>query len=88
MCELCDESEDGLAYCQDCGRLICFDNEPSSIDVVDQAYVTASGDLFCLRCGRQYDEEEEAYYDEEYDGWNDPFAEVVWIEPGAGVDDA
>jgi hypothetical protein len=78
MCELCDESEDGLVYCQDCGRLICFDNEPNNVDVVDQAYVTASGDLFCRRCGSQYDEDEESYYDEEYDGWEyDPFDGIV-----------
>lgn len=68
MCELCDEADDGLVYCQDCGRMICFDNLPSDIDVVDQAYVTSSGDLFCRRCGRQHDEAEEEDYDD-YDGY-------------------
>ena len=68
MCELCDESEDDVVSCQDCGRTICFDNEPSDVDVVDCAYVTASGDLFCRRCGRQYDaaEAEEEEYEDDY----------------------
>lgn len=68
MCELCDEADDGVVCCQDCGRMICFDNEPNNVDVVDQAYVTASGDLFCRRCGIQYDigEEEDGDYEDDY----------------------
>lgn len=66
MCELCNEAEDGVVGCQDCGRTICFDNPPSDFDVADCAYVTSSGDLFCRRCGKQYDEaEEEGYLDSE-----------------------
>ena len=57
MCWLCDESEDGVVGCQDCGRIICFDIKHGD-DVCAPAYVTASGDLFCNRCGQQYDKEE------------------------------
>ncbi len=60
MCDLCDESEDGsMQSCQDCGVLICFDVE-SDDDVVQRAYVTQSGDLFCHHCGVQHDINEEA----------------------------
>lgn len=66
MCELCDEAEDGVVGCQDCGRTICFDNPTSDFDVADRAYVTASGDLFCRRCGIQYDQAEEEEYEDDY----------------------
>lgn len=65
MCSICDENNGEMAGCQDCGRLICFDVE-SSDDVVARAYVTASGDLFCARCGRAYDEAEEEEFEEDY----------------------
>lgn len=69
MCYLC---EDDGAYCQDCGKEICFDLEVGD-DFSRPAYVTASGDLFCDRCGSAIDEEEEAEYDDEY-GWDfDPY---------------
>ena len=77
MCELCDENGGEMMGCQDCGRLICYDNEPNNIDVVDRAYVTASGDLFCSRCGSRYDQEEEDsfededFYDSYSEGWYD-----------------
>ena len=79
MCELCQANNDEMTSCQDCGRLICFDAEPDDVDVIDQAYVTASGDLFCRRCGSRYDEEEEDEWDDcevEYgpdpiDDWED-----------------
>ena len=29
------------------------------MDVMDQAYVTYSGDLFCQRCGSRYDAEDD-----------------------------
>jgi hypothetical protein len=41
-------------------------------DIIRPAYVTASGDLFCDLCGRQYDEEDERLADEEADYWPDP----------------
>lgn len=73
MCQLCENNNGEMQSCQDCGRLICFDEKPDSVDVIDRAYVTASGDLFCQRCGRKYDqaEEEDAeleseFYDPEY----------------------
>lgn len=47
-----------LDACQDCGRMICYDAKPSNIDVIDQAYVTESGDLFCHRCALAHDRRE------------------------------
>lgn len=70
MCDLCDENGGEYQSCQDCGRMICFDATPSSFDVIDRAYVTNSGDLFCARCGSRYDIEEEEAIDDEY-GWDD-----------------
>jgi len=72
MCKLCDDNDGEMPGCQDCGRLICFDNSPDSVDVADRAHVTASGDLFCARCGRKRDQEEEDereadYYEPRYD---------------------
>lgn len=66
MCKLCDDNSGEMPSCQDCGRLICFDEKPDSVDVIDRAYVTASGDLFCSRCGRRYDAAEEAENEDEY----------------------
>ncbi len=68
MCDPCDDKRDGKEEgdpvgCQDCGCLICFDCERGD-DVLRPAYVTASGDLYCDRCGSRYDAEEEA---EDYD---------------------
>jgi hypothetical protein len=65
MCELCEEVG-GAVYCQDCGRIICLDFEYSD-DVCAPAYITASGDLFCNRCGREIDEAEE--YDDMFFGY-------------------
>ena len=53
MCEFCDE-ENGPDSCQDCGRLICFD-EDGFDDTMSKAYVTGSGDLYCVPCGESYD---------------------------------
>lgn len=73
MCKMCDEVEDGLVLCQDCGESICFDD--------DTAYVTMSGDLFCRRCGSDYDRAEEETWDEEYDGWD--YYPADWYRPGS-----
>jgi hypothetical protein len=72
MCkELCDSQEDG-ASCQDCGCIICWDVEQGD-DILRRAYATASGDLYCDRCGLAYDRAEEEdelqdrdYYPEDY----------------------
>ena len=56
-----------MPSCQDCGRLICFDEPADSEDVIDRAYVTDSGDLFCTRCGREYDRAEREAEEEEYE---------------------
>jgi hypothetical protein len=65
MCWLCDGNGGELQGCQDCGRLICFD-ENSGDDIMAPAYVTESGDLFCNVCGLEYDraEEEESFDDD------------------------
>ena len=60
--ELCD-SEDGPQSCQDCGAQICFDTKHGD-DIFRPAYVTASGDLYCDRCGGEMDRAEER--DDEY----------------------
>jgi hypothetical protein len=82
MCQLCDDNNGEMQSCQDCGRLICFDESPDSVDVIDRAYVTASGDLFCTRCGRKHDaraeEAEEALCWEDLE---DPF------DDGGGVEE-
>ncbi len=74
MCDLCEKNGGQYDSCQDCGRLICFDEQPDSVDVIDQAYVTAGGDLFCWRCGRKYDEAEE---EETEDYYEPPFDDEV-----------
>lgn len=85
MCELCDEAEDGVVYCQDCGATICFDFKHQDGSLIGPAYVTASGDLFCRRCGRQYDEAEEEDWEEDYDGFEyDPFDEPEAQGQGEG----
>ena len=81
MCQLCDANDGNLQSCQDCGRLICFDEKPDSVDVIDRAYVTESGDVFCRRCGRKYDaaserEREEEFYEPPYDQYEDGPAEL------------
>jgi hypothetical protein len=74
--KLDDEQEDDeIMYCQDCGCIIEWDREGPGDDIVSPAYVTASGDLFCRRCGIAYDEEEERQADEEADYWPDPMDE-------------
>jgi len=70
MCSLCDITGD-YQSCQDCGRAICFDVEADSVDVLDRAYVTSSGDLFCTRCGSKYDAAEEAAEDDAAEFWED-----------------
>jgi hypothetical protein len=68
-----ENDDNEIMYCQDCGCIIEWGLEGPGDDIVRRAYVTASGDLFCSRCGREYDEEEERLADEEpYNGWEDP----------------
>lgn len=78
MCYLCEEAKGETVNCQGCGNVICFDTEFAD-DIDAPAYVTESGDLYCLSCGRRHDEaeeEEDDYYpypdDEEFD--ESPFA--------------
>ena len=53
-----------MESCQNCGALICFDVE-SGDDVMRKAYVTASGDLYCVDCGRRHDRDEEREIEDE-----------------------
>ncbi len=81
MCQLCDESDDGsMQSCPDCGRLICFDAKGFD-DIMAPAYVTASGDLYCSRCGCAHDRAEEE--EEEYD--YDPIPEERMHEFDDGI---
>lgn len=75
MCQLCIENDGEMESCQDCGRSICFDEKPDSTDVVDKAYVTASGDLFCQRCGREYDKAQEEEEGADIDFYDPMFAD-------------
>lgn len=50
--------------------MLCYDVEGAGDDVICSPYVTASGDLFCSRCGRGYDEADEAACDEEWGWWD------------------
>jgi len=62
MCEWCERIEEyavgGMHYCQDCGRMLCYDASWDGDDVIGHPYVTESGDLFCTRCGPQHDRQE------------------------------
>ena len=72
MCDLC---RDNVA-CQDCGIMVCYDIKGGD-DLIRPAYITESGDLFCDRCGPQYDEDD-VYVDE-------PWEEEEWpvlLPPG------
>ena len=79
MCEFCD-SEETMMYCQDCGKWLCYDHKGEGDDVIGRPYVTGSGDLFCVWHGRQHDEAEEAYAEEE--DWFDMYTEWEDIVEG------
>lgn len=54
--------------CQDCGRLI--DSTAKGYDdIVSAPYVTESGDLYCIPCGRSHDRAEREAAAE--DAWMD-----------------
>jgi len=61
MCWVCEENDGEMAYCQDCGCMICFDVKGGD-DVISPAGVTASGDLYCRYHAMEHDLEE--YLDE------------------------
>ena len=69
------EDEDMPDYCQDCGCMLDWEMKGSGDDIIRPGYVTASGDVFCSRCGREYDEEEERqnedYYEPPYDQYEE-----------------
>jgi hypothetical protein len=53
-------------YCQDCGCMLDWEMKGSGDDIIRPGYVTASGDVYCSRCGREYDEEEDRQAEEDY----------------------
>jgi hypothetical protein len=55
-------------YCQDCGRLL-YDDMKGYDDAASAPYVTASGDLFCIPCGRSMDAAQERLDEEEAEEW-------------------
>lgn len=59
------QHDDEIEYCQDCGCMLDENLKCEGDDIVRRPYVTASGDVYCSRCGREYDEEEERQNDEE-----------------------
>lgn len=69
-CPYCDyvPVDDEQECCQDCGKLL-YDDMKGYDDVCSAPYVTASGDLFCIPCGRRIDEAEEDLQDEEAKEW-------------------
>ena len=61
---------DDYECCQDCGKLIDWSLKPGEgDDIVQPGYVTMSGDVFCRRCGREYDRRDEHEFDDEAEGW-------------------
>jgi hypothetical protein len=74
-----EDDDDEIMYCQDCGRMILWDCKHSD-DIVRRAYVTASGDLFCDLCGREYDLEEERQSEAEAYPWYDPMDDIEQIQ--------
>jgi hypothetical protein len=72
MCSLCDDNNGEYLSCVDCSRLICFDAKPDSVDVLDRAYVTASGDLYCRNCGMEMDRAEQKEEQDEVEAFYEP----------------
>lgn len=66
MCELCDENDGGPTGCQSCGRLICWDITDAGDNVMQPAFVTSSGDLYCSKCGAEIEAHERQYEQGEY----------------------
>lgn len=66
------DDDDEPDYCQDCGCMLDWEMKGPGDDIVRPGYVTASGDVFCSRCGREYDEEEERSYEEDADDYYEP----------------
>lgn len=52
--------------------MLDWDMKGSGDDIVRPGYVTASGDVFCRRCGREYDEEEERRYEDDASDYYEP----------------
>lgn len=80
MCDWCEENNGEPDSCQNCGVLICWDIKGFD-DVMSEPYVTNYGDVYCLRCGRQEQQEIDEQEEEEAEeyGWFDyPFS---WYDP-------
>jgi hypothetical protein len=62
--------------CQSCGRLIFLTEpgeKPGYDDVCSSPYVTESGDLFCIPCGREMDRAQREADEEDYYPDFDPY---------------
>lgn len=72
--EHCQDCEDEAPEsCQSCGRLI-FDDTDGYDDVASAPYVTESGDLYCIPCGRQHDEAQREQDERDAVDWmDDPY---------------
>ena len=57
--------------CQNCGRLIWGDSKGYD-DIASGPYVTESGDLFCIPCGREMDSAEREQAESDYPDF-DPY---------------
>jgi hypothetical protein len=69
-----------MESCQDCGRLICFDQKTID-DVIAPAYITSAGDLFCSSCGSAYDRPTIEEMDEWLAMWEDYPGELLEDTP-------
>ncbi len=81
-CPKCEaETDDGYeGGCQNCGRLI--DKSAKGYDdVVLAPYVTESGDLYCIPCGREQDRAQREVDEAEGFGDYDPYGDREPPEP-------
>lgn len=74
--------------CQNCGRLLYDDLGPGYDDVVSEPFVTSSGDVYCIPCGRETEREMEDEEAEGFPEW-DPYDEgiVYWDTDYSVFDD-
>jgi hypothetical protein len=79
--------DDAPDSCQNCGKLI-FDDMKGFDDACSAPYVTESGDLYCIPCGRRHDEAQRQQDEEDAIDWmDDPYeaaGESPFGLPGGG----
>lgn len=76
--------------CEGCGETFIDWGSRGYDDVISAPYVTASGDLYCARCGPGYDEEDERMIDDEADEWGGwtPYGDIEMVEEEPSVQTA